>query len=46
LILAGTKIAAALAAGNTVIHKPASATPLSAIKLAEIFDEAGLPAGV
>jgi aldehyde dehydrogenase (NAD+) len=46
LILAGTKIAPALAAGNTVIHKPASATPLSAIKLAEIFDEAGLPAGV
>ncbi|MGL4620492.1 MAG: aldehyde dehydrogenase family protein [Chroococcidiopsis sp.] len=46
LILAGTKIAPALAAGNTIIHKPASATPLSAIKLAEIFDEAGLPAGV
>jgi acyl-CoA reductase-like NAD-dependent aldehyde dehydrogenase len=46
LILTGTKIAPALAAGNTVIHKPASATPLSAIKLAEIFDEAGLPPGV
>jgi aldehyde dehydrogenase (NAD+) len=46
LLLAGTKIATALAAGNTVIHKPASATPLSAIKLAEIFDEAGLPPGV
>jgi aldehyde dehydrogenase (NAD+) len=46
LILAGTKIAPALAAGNTVIHKPASNTPLSAIKLAEIFEEAGLPAGV
>jgi acyl-CoA reductase-like NAD-dependent aldehyde dehydrogenase len=45
LILAGTKIAAALAAGNTVIHKPANITPLSAIKLAEIFEEAGLPAG-
>lgn len=46
LILSGAKIAAALCAGNTVIHKPASTTPLSAIKLAEIFDEAGLPAGV
>ena len=46
LVLAGTKIAPALAAGNTIIHKPASATPLSAIKLAEIFEEAGLAAGV
>ena len=45
-VLAATKIAPALAAGNTVIHKPASNTPLSAIKLAEIFEEAGLPAGV
>ncbi|MBD3886420.1 aldehyde dehydrogenase family protein [Phormidium tenue FACHB-886] len=46
LILAGTKIAPALAAGNTVIRKPASTTSLSAIKLAEIFEEAGLSAGV
>lgn len=46
LVLAGTKIQNALAAGNTIIHKPASATSLSAIKLAEIFEEAGLPAGV
>ena len=38
LLQAGAKIAAALAAGNTMVHKPASATPLSAIKLAEIFE--------
>lgn len=46
LLQAGAKIAAALAAGNTMVHKPASATPLSAIKLAEIFELAGLPKGV
>ena len=45
LLQAGAKIAPALAAGNTVVHKPASATPLSAIKLAEILEEAGLPPG-
>jgi aldehyde dehydrogenase (NAD+) len=45
LLQAGAKIAPALAAGNTIVHKPASATPLSAIKMAEIFQEAGLPAG-
>lgn len=39
------KIAPALAVGNAVILKPASATPLSALKLAAIFAEAGLPAG-
>lgn len=39
------KIAPALAAGNAVIHKPSSATPLTALLLARLFHEAGLPAG-
>lgn len=46
LILSMTKIAAALAAGNTVIHKPAEETPLTALKIAELFALAGLPDGV
>jgi aldehyde dehydrogenase (NAD+) len=46
LILSVSKIAPALAAGNCVVHKPASDTPLSALKLAEIIDAAGVPAGV
>lgn len=37
------KVSAALAAGNTVIVKPASYTPLSAVMLGEIANEAGLP---
>lgn len=40
------KIAPALAAGNAVVLKPAEATPLLALKLAELFEEAGLPAGL
>ncbi|MCC3356809.1 NAD-dependent succinate-semialdehyde dehydrogenase [Bacillus sp. REN16] len=40
------KIAPALATGCTVVLKPASATPLSAIKVFECFDKAGLPKGV
>lgn len=40
------KIAPAISSGCTVVLKPASSTPLSAIALFEIFDEAGLPAGV
>src|SRR6185369_15682057 len=40
------KIAPALVSGNTVIFKPSSTTPLTAMKLVEIFERAGLPPGV
>jgi succinate-semialdehyde dehydrogenase/glutarate-semialdehyde dehydrogenase len=46
LVLAVRKIAPALAAGNTVILKPASQTPVCAALLAECVHDAGLPAGV
>lgn len=46
LVIAGWKIAPALAMGNTVIVKPASVTPLSALALADLALEAGLPEGV
>ncbi len=45
LLLAVWKIAPALALGNTVVLKPASATPLTALILAELLAEAGLPPG-
>ncbi|PLN90450.1 betaine-aldehyde dehydrogenase, partial [Klebsiella pneumoniae] len=40
------KVAPAIAAGNAVILKPAEATPLMALELAKIFEQAGLPAGL
>ena len=46
LILSNSKIAPALAAGNAVVHKPAEDTPLSALLMAEILTDAGVPAGV
>ncbi|MEJ6646397.1 MAG: aldehyde dehydrogenase family protein [Akkermansiaceae bacterium] len=45
LLMAAWKIAPALACGNTVVLKPAETTPLTALKLAEIFEDAGLPPG-
>jgi acyl-CoA reductase-like NAD-dependent aldehyde dehydrogenase len=44
--IAGWGFAAALASGNTVVLKPAELTPLTAIRLAEIALEAGIPEGV
>lgn len=46
LQIACWKSAPALACGNAVIYKPAQLSPLSALKLAEIYKEAGLPDGV
>ncbi|MFR0355457.1 aldehyde dehydrogenase family protein [Streptomyces sediminimaris] len=46
LILAGSKIGPALAAGNTVVHKPADETPLSALRMARLLQQAGVPDGV
>jgi 4-guanidinobutyraldehyde dehydrogenase/NAD-dependent aldehyde dehydrogenase len=46
MIMAAWKIAPALAAGNSVILKPSEKSPLTALRLAEIALEAGIPAGV
>lgn len=46
LLMAAWKIAPALACGNTVVLKPAETTPLTALKLAEVIQDAGLPPGV
>jgi aldehyde dehydrogenase (NAD+) len=46
LLMLSWKIAPALAVGNCVVIKPATNTSITAVKLAEIFQDAGLPAGV
>lgn len=46
LVIASWKLAPALACGNTVVHKPAEESPLSALRLAELALEAGVPPGV
>lgn len=46
LLMAAWKLAPALATGNTIVLKPAETTPLTALKLAEIIHESGLPKGV
>jgi aldehyde dehydrogenase (NAD+) len=46
LLMAAWKLAPALATGNTVVLKPAETTPLTALLLAEVIREAGLPPGV
>ena len=46
LTIASWKLAPALAAGNTVVLKPAETTPLTALRLGEVLQEAGLPDGV
>jgi aldehyde dehydrogenase (NAD+) len=45
-LLSSWKLAPALAAGNTVVIKPASQTPLTALKFAQLCQEAGVPEGV
>ena len=46
LLMMAWKVAPALAAGCTIVIKPAQQTPFTALMLAELFKEAGLPPGV
>jgi phenylacetaldehyde dehydrogenase len=46
LLMAAWKLGPALATGNTVVLKPAEQTPLSALRLGELLEKAGLPPGV
>ena len=46
LTLLGTKVAPALAMGNTIVAKPAATTPLATLEVARLFSEAGVPDGV
>jgi succinate-semialdehyde dehydrogenase/glutarate-semialdehyde dehydrogenase len=46
ITLMGTKVGPALAAGNTVVVKPASTTPLTTIRIIELMNQAGIPKGV
>ena len=46
ITLMGTKVGPALAAGNTIVIKPASTTPMTAIRVIELMNEAGIPKGV
>lgn len=46
LMFCGWKLGPALAAGNTVVLKPSELVPLSTLRLCELFDDVGLPAGV
>lgn len=46
LLMMAWKVAPALAAGNTIVMKPAEFTPLTALRFAELVEEIGLPAGV
>ncbi len=46
ILLMGAKVASALAAGNSIVIKPASTTPLSSLKTGELFSKAGLPRGM
>ena len=46
LLMSAWKLAPALAAGCTIVLKPAEQTPLSALRLGELFEEAGFPPGV